>query len=140
MTPEAMAALHELAFAGQGRAWSATEFLDLLSERHGFSVHVADGFAIGRVVAGEAELLTIATHPDQRRQGIARHIMARFEDAAATRGATQSFLEVAQDNAAARALYEACGYAQVARRAGYYRRPDGRVVDALILSKPLDGN
>ncbi|HEY0838393.1 MAG TPA: alanine acetyltransferase, partial [Azospirillum sp.] len=40
----------------------------------------------------------------------------------------------AEDNAAARALYAAAGFATVGRRPGYYKRPDGRVA-ALVLRR-----
>jgi ribosomal-protein-alanine N-acetyltransferase len=47
------------------------------------------------------------------------------------------FLEVAEDNAAALALYTAAGFATTGRRRAYYRRPGGLLVDALMLRSPL---
>jgi ribosomal-protein-alanine N-acetyltransferase len=47
-------------------------------------------------------------------------------------GARTLFLEVAQDNSAARGLYAAHGFVQIGRRANYYRRRSG-LVDALVL-------
>ena len=138
MTPEALADTHARAFAGQGRGWSAAEFADLLDDRHVFSVGCARCFALGRVVADEAELLTLATDPPARRQGLARAALAAFEAAARARGATSGFLEVAEDNAAARALYVAAHWQEVARRAAYYPRAGGPAVDALLLAKPLE--
>lgn len=135
MTPEAMASLHAHAFEGQGRAWSARDFTDLLNSTHVFAVGDAHAFAVGRVIADEVELLTLATDPDQRRQGLGRACLRAFEVAASAKGARMSFLEVARDNSPARALYLAEGYSEVACRAGYYRRPDGARVDALILQK-----
>jgi len=58
--------------------------------------------------------------------------------AAATRlGARKIFLEVAEDNAAALALYLGAGYSEIGRGAGYYRRADRPAVAALVLEKPL---
>ena len=51
-------------------------------------------------------------------------------------GARRLFLEVAQDNAAALALYTAAGFIQVGRRPGYYSRPDGSAA-ALVLAFDL---
>jgi [ribosomal protein S18]-alanine N-acetyltransferase len=48
------------------------------------------------------------------------------------RGAQTLFLEAAEDNAAARALYAAQGFVQIGRRTNYYRRASG-LVDALVL-------
>ena len=137
MTPEAMAALHARAFAGRGRAWSAGEFADLLDSQHVFAVYVPGGFALGRVSADEAELLTIATDPDLRRKGIGRQVLAAFEARALQNGARVAFLEVAQDNIAACALYAQAGYHEIARRAGYYQTPEGGKADALVLQKAL---
>ncbi|MEO3413454.1 GNAT family N-acetyltransferase [Roseovarius sp. CAU 1744] len=136
MTSEDMAALHAYAFAGQGRAWSVQEFAELMQGPHVFVVGDQQGFALGRVVVDEAELLTIVTDPGQRRQGLARANLRAYESEARRRGAMSSFLEVARDNGVALALYRAEGYAQMACRTGYYRRPGGEQVDALILRKP----
>lgn len=132
-----MAALHGCAFAGQGRAWTVQEFVDLLQSSHVFVVGDARGFAFGRVIVDEVELLTIATDPKLHRRGLARANLRAYEVAAKSRGAVHSFLEVAQDNAAALALYLAEGYEQTARRVGYYHRSDGERVDALILRKSM---
>lgn len=48
-------------------------------------------------------------------------------------GATRLFLEVAEDNAAARALYDRLGFEPAGRRPRYYSRPNGPAVDALLL-------
>ena len=136
MTPETLAALHALAFT-QSRAWSATEFHDLLASPLCFITGDDRSFALGRVIADEAELLTIATHPDDRRKGLGRERLAEFEAMARNRRATMAFLEVAQDNTAAKALYLKQGYGMVASRKGYYQRPGAPPVDALILRKTL---
>ena len=137
MTPEAMADLHARAFAGQGRAWSAQEFTELLQSPHVFAITETHGFALGRVIADEAELLTIATDPDHRRRGIGRLLLYAFEADAAARRAQHAFLEVADDNIAALSLYSNTGYQEVSRRGAYYTAADGRKLDALIMRKPL---
>ncbi len=132
-----MADLHARAFAGQGRAWSAAEFRDLLASPLVFAVGDGHGFALGRVIADEAELLTIATDPLARRQGVARTCLAAFQDTACKRGARYAVLEVADDNIAAKGLYSAAGYSQAAVRKRYYPRPNQAAVDALILRRDL---
>ncbi|WP_268956241.1 GNAT family N-acetyltransferase [Roseovarius salincola] len=136
MTPAVMAALHGRAFLGQGRGWSEAEFADLLDSPHVFAVGDSRAFALGRVIADEAELLTLATAPESLRQGLGRAALVAYETQAMARGAQTSFLEVAADNNAARALYEMAGYHEAARRTGYYRR-DANAVDALILRRCL---
>ncbi|WP_417726776.1 GNAT family N-acetyltransferase [Roseovarius sp.] len=138
MTPEALAACHAAAFAGQSRAWTAAEFAALLQSAFVFTVGDARAFAMGRVIADEAEVLTVATAPAHRRQGLAQQCLAEFEGAARARGAGMVFLEVAEDNPAALTLYRNAGFAEAARRTGYYPRSDGSRIDALILRKTLD--
>lgn len=136
MTPEDLARLHARAFS-MPRPWSAAEFADLLASPHVFLVNEGAAFALGRVIAGEAELLTIATDPDHRRKGLARRTMTGFDRAAAGRGAVIAFLEVAATNAPAIALYTACGWQGTGLRKGYYRAPDGTGIDARIMGKSL---
>jgi ribosomal-protein-alanine N-acetyltransferase len=95
------------------------------------------GFLLGRVVLDEAELLTIAVHPDVQGQGIGGALVAGFLAQAAARGARRAFLEVAEDNAAARALYARAGFVAVGRRRGYFRAPDGRRIDAVVMARDL---
>lgn len=137
MTPETLATTHARAFAGRGRGWSAVEFAALLDSPHVFVAGDARAFSLGRVIAGEAELLTLATDPAHRRKGLARAALAGFEAGARARGAVRGFLEVAADNAAARALYAAAFWRDCARRPGYYPRSGAAAADALILEKQL---
>ncbi len=136
MTPADMAALHAAAFTTP-RPWSQTEIADLLASPFVFALHEPGGFLLGRVVAGEAELLTIAVAPEQRRAGLGRRLVTAFLTKAARRGAESAFLEVAEPNAPARALYAACDFQPAGRRRAYYHRPDGTAEDALILVRTL---
>lgn len=136
MTAEQLAALHERCFVTP-RPWNADEFRDFLASPLCFLRCEAGGFVLGRAVAGEAELLTIAVAPEARRSGIGRRLMAAFDEGAKAAGAEQAFLEVAIDNAAARALYLGTGWAEAGKRRGYYHTPDGQSVDAVVMTRPL---
>lgn len=136
MTPDQLAQLHAAAFANQ-RPWSAAEFESLLTSPHVFAITRDHGFALGRVVVDEVELLTIATAPTARRRGTGRAILTAFETEAKQRGALVAHLEVAADNSPALALYSAAGYAESGRRSAYYRRNTSPAADAVILQKPL---
>ena len=93
-----------------------------------------------RIVADEAEVLTIATDPAKRRQGLARAALKDAENAAALAGAREIFLEVAEDNLPAQTLYKAENYHQVGRRPGYYLPKNAAPVAALVLRKDLKTN
>ena len=136
MTTEEMAALHARVMTTP-RPWTAEEFQGLLVSANVFAVGDRDGLAIGRAVFDEAELLTLAVDPGQRRKGIGRACLAAFEEVSRARGAGTAHLEVAADNAPAIALYEGSGYVRSGVRAGYYRTPDGRRIDALVYRKSL---
>jgi ribosomal-protein-alanine N-acetyltransferase len=47
-------------------------------------------------------------------------------------------LEVAADNGAALRLYRRTNFTQAGRRKGYYARPGGEKVDALVLARALE--
>ena len=94
-------------------------------------------FALGRTMFDEAELLTIAVHPDHRRQGLARSCLNTFETMAISKGAARAFLEVAENNAGARALYASAGWAEDGIRTNYYRTSNGRT-NAILMSKTLN--
>lgn len=134
--PADLAALHAACFTSP-RPWTAAEIAGLLESPHVFLLHESGGFLIGRVVAGEAEVLTIAVAPTQRRKGLGRRLMAGFMAECRNRAADRAFLEVAADNTAAIALYSAAGFAPEGRRKAYYPRPGAGAVDALILSLTL---
>ncbi|GGL99220.1 alanine acetyltransferase [Pseudooceanicola nanhaiensis] len=136
MTSEEMAALHDRSFTTP-RAWSAVEFDALLASPGAFLETATEGFLLGRVIAGEAELLTLAVAPSARRAGQGRRLLAAFESNARARGAGSAFLEVAADNGPAIALYAGAGWETRGTRRAYYQRPDGSRVDAVVMSKPL---
>jgi len=111
--------------------------MSLLSFNGVFLVYNDAGFALGREIAGEAELLTLAVDPAARRHGNGRQLLAAFETEALNRGTTKTFLEVAASNFAAITLYQANGYRESGRRKDYYRPPAGQKIDAILMCKQL---
>lgn len=137
MTAEELAALHGRCFTTP-RPWDAAAFAGFLADPLAFVLVEGDaGFILGRAVAGEAELLTLAVAPEARRRGLGHRLVARFLYQARLRGAGTAFLEVAADNPAAIALYAKAGFAESGRRRGYYRTPDGARVDALVMARAV---
>jgi ribosomal-protein-alanine N-acetyltransferase len=141
MTPAAtadaadLATLHAAAFP-PAEQWGTEAIRVLLGLPGSFGLlQPGVGFVLARVAADEAEILTLAVAPTARRQGHGGALLAGAMAAAAARGACAMFLEVAEHNAAARALYGAAGFAEAGRRRGYYA--DG--ADALVLRRGLTG-
>jgi ribosomal-protein-alanine N-acetyltransferase len=142
--PEAafdLADLHEKAF---DRPWTALEFDDLLKSLGAYAIlgeagepAEAKGFVLCRAIAGEAEILTIAVDPIARRRGWGAALVEVAAGIAKEAKAEAMFLEVAADNHAAIALYQATGFLKVGLRKGYYPHPDG-AKDALVMRRALN--
>jgi len=138
---EVMARLHAQGFY---RGWPREEFSAYLADPGRTPAYVAcdarhrvAGFALLRLAADEAELVTIAVDRKWRGKGIGRALIAAAFADLMMSPAQKIFLEVADDNAAAIALYRAHGFAEVGRRSGYYPRPDGTPATALVMSRNL---
>jgi ribosomal-protein-alanine N-acetyltransferase len=132
-----LAALHREAI---DPAWHETEFATLLAQP-GVAGWIASldgepaGLLLVRCAGAEAEILTLAVRPASRRRGIARALLTAMLDIVAAQDAARIFLEVAEANAAARALYLAHGFAPVGRRPAYYGSGAGS--DALVLARDV---
>jgi ribosomal-protein-alanine N-acetyltransferase len=133
----AFAALHAGSFH---RPWSDGEFAELLGQRNvlGHRAAIAGkvvGFIISRTAAGEAEILSVAVAASKRGKGLARQLLELHLRRLAGLGVRTVFLEVAEDNVPARALYRGAGFGDVGRRAGYYEESKGSA--ALVLRREL---
>jgi ribosomal-protein-alanine N-acetyltransferase len=136
---EAIAALHAVSFR---HGWSDGEFERLLMERNivahratvGSTLH---GFILSRLVAGEAEILSVAVASARRGRGLARALLNLHLRRLAGLGASAVFLEVDEDNEPARRLYQRAGFREVGRRPGYYRQGRDHAATALVLRRDL---
>jgi [ribosomal protein S18]-alanine N-acetyltransferase len=135
----ALAQAHAASFAAP---WSADEILRFAEDPGGFALIAEEtdetaGFILCRVLAGEAEVLTLAVQPAFRRRGVA---VALLEAALALAAPTAEamLLEVASDNPGALALYAQAGFRTVGRRAGYYARTGAPAVDAIVMRRALN--
>jgi ribosomal-protein-alanine N-acetyltransferase len=125
------------------RGWPEAEFTSFLAERN-TPVYVAcdakrriAGFALIRIAADEAELLTIAVDPKWRGKRIGQALLrAAFEDLLMS-PARRMFLEVSEDNAPAIRLYKGQGFTTISQRKGYYPKADGTAATALVMSRDL---
>lgn len=141
-----LAALHAACFPEE--EWTARSLAELLSvpgaygalAEDGLEPPVPVGFVLARAAGGEAEILSLAVAPAMRRRGLGGRLLQAALDGAQMRRAGRIVLEVAADNAAARNLYDAAGFAEAGRRAAYYDRRDGPPADALILIRAVSAD
>ncbi|MHB8603848.1 MAG: GNAT family N-acetyltransferase [Thermoplasmatota archaeon] len=97
----------------------------LVVEDGGAVIAFAAAFETGR--ARTANVATLQTHPDARRRGHARALLAELIARLAARGVRRVTLEVGVENAGAIALYERALFRRVRRLPNYYpgeRQPD----------------
>ena len=141
-----IAEIHAASFA---HGWSGREIEHMLVDGHVADVvvcpaligEVLTGFAISRVVGDEAELLTIALDAEIRGRGIGISLLRKHGARARRAGAERLFLEVAEDNHPALALYRRIGFVPIGRRKGYYpgEGPAARRRDAVTMEWNLAG-
>lgn len=118
----------------QGQFWSELGAApELKSYIVALRASVVVGYAAVQFIAPEAEVLTVAVHPDARGSGIGTALVCELERLAIGRRCSLMHLEVESTNAAARSLYGRLGYAQTGLRPGYY----GRGRDAVLMQRTL---
>jgi [ribosomal protein S18]-alanine N-acetyltransferase len=129
-----MAAAFDPAF---NEAWSAAQCQGVLGMAGSWLVIAEQdgrpvGFALGRRVLDEAELLLLAVAPGFRRLGVGGALVDRIKAIAGAEGAGRMFLEMREGNPA-EALYRAKRFTGIGRRPGYYRFASGETCDAITL-------
>lgn len=135
----AIAALHAASFH---RGWSEDEIERLLLDRS-ILTHRATirrklaGFIMSRIVAGEAEILSVAVRSAQQRRGLARGLLRLHLGRLAGQSVKTVFLEVDENNEPARRLYRRTGFYEVGRRTGYYPEGPSGPSNALTLRRDL---
>jgi len=120
--------------------WTTAAVAGILGSPGAFAFLVDDGtdpvgFILARAAGGEGEVLAIGVVETRRRSGFGRSLILKAIAEAEARGAGEMFLEVAEDNPAARELYRHCGFDDVGRRPAYYRRASGARVAAVVMRR-----
>ena len=134
--------LAELHAASFHRGWGEGEFESMLAERNTL-VHrlrlgrKVVGFAVSRMAADEAEILSIAVAASHRGRGLSRNLLLTHLGHLAGRGVRTVFLEVEENNQPARRLYERAGFGVAGRRERYYRQASGEQLNALLMRRDL---
>ena len=137
MTVEDVAAVLDLDQKSFSLPWPERSFRFELTDNPASRCWVAelDGNVVGMIVVwlivDEAHVATIATHPEYRRQGIGKRLLAHALRHLIRDGARSSFLEVRESNIAAQDMYRKFGYEVTGRRRRYYRDNDE---DAILMS------
>lgn len=135
---DAAVQLHQLELAAHSHPMSESLFRDNLARYQAIGIKLDDqwiGFALISMVVGEAELLDYVVDPKLQGQGIGGAFLEWIIEQL-TPVAERFYLEVRASNAAAIALYEAAGFAEMGVRHNYYPAKKGRE-DALLMAMEL---
>lgn len=124
------------------RGWGEGEFEQMLSERNTLVDRLKVGrklvgFAVSRMAADEAEILSIAVAASHRGRGLSRDLLLTHLGHLAGHGVRTIFLEVEENNQPARRLYERAGFSVAGRRERYYRQSGGEQLNALLMRRDL---
>ncbi len=135
--------LHAASFAFP---WSSSDFESYLTDGNIIADGAVNdispkaplgGFIMSRLTPPDAEFLTFAVDPARRGAGLGRMLLERHLLNLERGGALLVFLEVADDNAAALALYNRAGFKIIGRRENYYQRTSGERRAALTMRLEL---
>ncbi|RAN40436.1 MULTISPECIES: ribosomal protein S18-alanine N-acetyltransferase [unclassified Hyphomonas] len=122
--------------------WSAISFRGLLLDTSILTLGVElngelVAFAMAQTIAGESDILTVATAPEHRRKGLGATLISALINRLGERGVSRITLDVAEDNAPARALYRGFGFTEDGRRPRYYTAGRDVPVDAVLMSRKM---
>jgi ribosomal-protein-alanine N-acetyltransferase len=137
MTVQDIPAVVELDQKSFSLPWPERSFRFELTDNPASRCWVAewDGKLVGMIVVwlivDEAHVATLATHPEYRRRGIGKHLLAHALRHMIQDGARGSFLEVRESNLAAQEMYRKFGYEATGRRRHFYRDNDE---DAILMN------
>jgi ribosomal-protein-alanine N-acetyltransferase len=92
------------------------------------------GYSLGaRRRNGDALIMTLDVHPDYRRAGVGKRLLEDLLERFRAAGAVRAVLQVAVENAPARAFYRRAGFTETGHLADYY--DPGR--DAIEMTRAL---
>lgn len=142
MRPEDLEAAVQIDRLSFSLPWPENAFRYELYENPGSSLWVAEmsgtagtsgvvGVIVTWLIVDEAHIATLAVHPDCRRQGLAREMLAVALQEAIHRKMILATLEVRSSNQAAQQLYRHFGFEVAGQRPRYYR---DNLEDALIMT------
>ena len=130
--------LHQLSFES---AWGVEAFERMLTmpQNRGLIAQVDEqpvGLVVFQIAGEDSDLVTLCVAPEWRHRGIASGLYVHGERLLAGLGVTSIFLEVAEDNQAARGLYASLGFEKTGMRPDYYAR-QGENANAIIMRRCL---
>jgi [ribosomal protein S18]-alanine N-acetyltransferase len=147
MQPEDVDQVYAIDVLSFSLPWTKRSYLFELTENYTAASWVAEvisetsqpkivGMVVTWFIIDELHIATIAVHPDHRKQGIGRRLLAHAILHSSYKGANFVMLEVRRSNHTAQALYERFGFKVIGVRKNYYSDNNE---DALLMNlDPID--
>jgi ribosomal-protein-alanine N-acetyltransferase len=138
-----MQVMHESFDPAWGEGWTRMQLASALALDGAFARLALGpddqpiGFSLSRIVLDEAELLLVAASPHARGRGLGSALLAQALKDGRNRGASRMFLEVRENNQAARSLYNSAGFFDVGKRPDYYSGKDGQRFPAITMQRNI---
>lgn len=122
-----------------GSPWSKVQWETDLELPHSFYfIEEQGGKVVGflacHLIVDEIEIMQVAVHPAQQKQGIAQQLLEQLASFAHEKAASSIFLEVRESNQAAKQAYRKSGFEEIGIRKKYYHAP---VEDAVLMLKKV---
>ncbi|MBE6447292.1 MAG: GNAT family N-acetyltransferase [Alphaproteobacteria bacterium] len=114
--------------------WPKRDFVEMLSNPLYFGFCTDQGFILCRKISDEVEIITFAVLAEHRKQGLGRKLLTSVINQCG-KGCT-IFLEVAENNIAAKTLYLQLGFIPIAIRKNYYQLSEGTQNAVVMKYKP----
>lgn len=117
--------------------WKENDFNSMFGVSGTVALVADQGFAVLRLIGGEAEILTFAVTPEARRKGLGNAITGAMKEWLRANKAESVFLEVREGNLAALSMYAKAGFTRISERKAYYSNPDGSRESAIVMRLAL---
>lgn len=141
MTAEDLDAVTAIERAAYPHPWTRGNFSDSLAAGcHCWIVECGGeiaGYTVVMIGGDEAHLLNLSVAVPWQGRGLGRQMLGFVVKLARDYRARRILLEVRPSNTAARALYAAAGFSEIAVRRGYYPAGEGRE-DAVVMQLELE--
>ena len=120
--------------------WSEKDILSYISSETAMCYSaISDGelvgYILGRKIIPEGEIYRVAVKKEKRERGIGSRLLLHAMRCECEGGVESLFLEVREENTAARRLYSSAGFVEIGFRKNYYKNPDDNAIIMLYGTK-----